>query len=270
MQIRSILVHLDPGLASVTRLTLAHGLAERLDAELTMLFGRGIEAAPPAFAYSASAALQAAEDNEGRNDFARAGLRAVHADRPGTWCDARGDLAQALIAEAAYADLLILGAPTSAGDPGGTPLGLVEAVILRGGTPALVIPQPHYASTVGERVLIAWDGSIAAARAVRAALPFLRRAERVDVVSWSAAPVLAPFSRLDLGEWLKRHDVDSRMHQRGHAAHLGDVLRSTACELTSDLIVMGCYGHARLRERVFGGATRSVLTSLSVPVMMAH
>jgi hypothetical protein len=90
MQIRSILVHLDPGLASVTRLTLAHGLAERLDAELTLLFGSGSEAAPPAFAYSASAALQAAEETKGRNDFARAGLRAAHGDRPGTWCDARG------------------------------------------------------------------------------------------------------------------------------------------------------------------------------------
>lgn len=270
MQIRSILVHLDLGLASVTRLTLAHGLAQRLDAELTLLFGSGVETSTPAFAYSASAALQAAQESEGRNDLVRARLQAVHGDRPGTWCDARGDLAQALIAEAAYADLLVLGAPTSADDPVGTPIGLVEAVILRGGTPALVVPHPHFQQTVAERVLIAWDGSIPAARAVRAALPFLRRAERVDVVSWSAAPVLAPFSRTDLGEWLKRHDVESRMHQRGQVSHLSDVLRTTAQELTSDLIVMGCYGHARLRERVFGGATRSVLASLPVPVLMAH
>jgi nucleotide-binding universal stress UspA family protein len=270
MQIRSILVHLDPGLASVTRLTLAHGLAERFDAEITVLFGSGVAATPPAFAYSASAALHAAEESEDRNDLARTRLQAVHGERPGSWCEARGDLAQALIAEAAYSDLLILGAPTSANDAGSAPLGLVEAAILRGGTPTLVVPHPHYQQTLGQRVLIAWDGSIPAARAVRAALPFLRQAEQVDVVSWSAAPVLAPFSRLALGEWLKRHDVDSRMHQRGHAARLGDVLRTTAQELASDLIVMGCYGHARLRERVFGGATRSVLTSLPVPVLMAH
>jgi len=64
MQIRSILVHLDPGLASVTRLTLAHGLAERLDAELTLLFGSAGEAASPAFAYSASVALHAAQESE--------------------------------------------------------------------------------------------------------------------------------------------------------------------------------------------------------------
>jgi len=72
MQIRSILVHLDPGLASVTRLTLAHGLAERLDAELTLLFGSAGEAASPAFAYSASAALHAAQESEAGNGFARA------------------------------------------------------------------------------------------------------------------------------------------------------------------------------------------------------
>ncbi len=92
----------------------------------------------------------------------------------------------------------------------------------------------------------------------------------MDVVSWSAAPVRAPFSRLVLGEWLKRHDVESAMHQRGPVTHRGDALRTTAQELASDLIVMGCCGHARLRERVFGGATRSVLASLPLPVLMAH
>jgi len=95
-------------------------------------------------------------------------------------------------------------------DPVGTPLGLVEAAILRGGTPALVVPHPHFQHTVAERVLIAWDGSTPTARAIRAALPFLRRAARVDVVSWSAAPARAPFSRLVLGEGLKRHDVERR------------------------------------------------------------
>ena len=182
----------------------------------------------------------------------------------------RADLAQPLNAEAAYTDLLILGAPTSVDDPVGTPLGLVEAAILRGGTPALVVPHPHFQHTVAERVVIAWDGSTPAARAIRAARPFLRRAARVDVVSWSAAPARAPFSRLVLGEGLKRHDVESAMQHRGPVTHLGDTLRPTAQELASDLIVMGCYGHARLRERVFGGATRSVLASLPLPVLMAH
>ena len=118
-------------------------MAERLDARAHPAVRQRREAASPAFAYSASAALHAAQESEASNDLARARLQAVHGERPGTWCDARGDLAQALIAEAAYADLLILGAPTGADDPAGTPLGLVESAILRGGTPALVVPHPH-------------------------------------------------------------------------------------------------------------------------------
>jgi len=270
MEIRSILVHLDTGLGSVTRLTLAHGLAERFDAEVTMLFGSRAEATPPAFAYSASAALLAAEESEGRNDLARARLQAAHGDRPGAWYDARGDFAQGLLAEAAYADLLILGASPSADESHTPSLNLVEPAILRGGTPALVVPHPHYQQTIGARVLIAWDGSIPAARAVRSALPFLRQAEQVDIVSWSAAPVLAPFSRRALGEWLKSHGVDSLVHQRGQVARPGEALVAAVREFTSDLIVMGCYGHAPLRERMFGGATRSVLASLPAPVLMAH
>jgi len=132
------------------------------------------------------------------------------------------------------------------------------------------VPNPLHQESLGERVMIAWDGSIPAARAVRAALPLLRRAEGIDIVSWSAAPMHAPLSRLALADWLKRHGVDSRTQQRGPSAHVGAALVATAKELASDLIVMGCYGHPPLRERVFGGATRSVLASLPVPVLMAH
>ncbi len=84
MQIRSILVHRAPGLASVTRLTLARGLGERLDAEFTLLFGSAGEAESPAFAYSASAALHAAQESEAGSDFARARLQTAHGERPGT------------------------------------------------------------------------------------------------------------------------------------------------------------------------------------------
>lgn len=270
MAIRSILLHLDAGAGSVSRLTLAHGLADRFGAEVTVLFGSGADAPPPAFAYSAAAALRGAEAfNEG-NDLARASLQAVHGERRGSWCDVRGTLIQALVAEAAYADLLILGARPSADDSGATLPGLVEAAIMQGGTPALVVPTPLHQESLGERVMIAWDGSIPAARAVRAALPLLHQAQRVDIVSWSAAPVHAPFSRLALADWLKRHGVESRTQQRAQSAHVGAALVATAKELASDLVVMGCYGHPPLRERVFGGATRSVLASLPVAVLMAH
>ena len=271
MAIRSILVHLDVAPESIERHALAHQLADRFDAQVTVLFGH-LEAEQPAFAYSAAAALSAAQEWQGPHEIARARLHAAHRERDphGVWCDVGRDLVAALVAEAAYADLVVLGPAASGQAPGGAPSGLVESTILRSGTPALVVPHPHLQDTVGDRILIAWDGSVPAARAVRSALPFLRGATEVHVASWSRQPALAPFSRLGLAEWLQRHEIRAEQHAHASTAHVGDAIRVLAGELKADLIVMGCYGHAPLRERMFGGATRSVLASLPTPVLTAH
>ena len=270
MDIRSILVHLDVTPASLERHTLAHELADRFDAKVTVLFGVA-EAAPPTFVYSAAAALRAAEElSEGPFEIARARLQAAQGDRGGTWCDVGRDLIPALVAEAAYADLLIVGPPARSHDAGSAPPGFVELSILQSGTPTLVVPHPHPQETLGDRVLIAWDGSVPAARAVRSALPFLRSASQVHIASWSRQPALAPCSRLGLAEWLRRHDVSATQQLHGATANVGGAICALARELQADLIVMGCYGHALLRERLFGGATRSVLTSLPAPVLTSH
>jgi nucleotide-binding universal stress UspA family protein len=272
MEIRSILVHLDVTPASLERHALAHELADRFDAKVTVLFGAA-ETAQPAFAHSAAAALRAAEEEyEGPFEIARARLHAAHRERDGdgVWCDVGRDLVGALVAEAVYADLLILGPPPHSEDAGSAPPGFVEAAILRSGTPTLVVAHPHCQETVGDRILVAWDGSVAAAGAVRAALPFLRGAGHVHVASWSRQPALAPFSRLGLADWLHRHGVSATQHVRDSTTDVGGAIRALAAELRADLIVMGCYGHAPLRERLFGGATRSVLASLPAAVLMPH
>jgi len=270
MDIRSILVHLDATPASLERHALAHELADRFDAKVTVLFGVA-EAPPPTFVYSAAAALRAAEElSEGPFEIARARLQAAQGDRRGTWCDVGRDLIPALVAEAAYADLLVVGPPARSHDAGSAPPGFVELSILQSGTPTLVVPHPHSQETLGDRVLIAWDGSVPAARAVRSALPFLRSANQVHIASWSRQPALAPCSRLDLAEWLRRHDVSATQQLHGSTANVGGAICALARELQADLIVMGCYGHALLRERLFGGATRSVLTSLPAPVLTSH
>jgi nucleotide-binding universal stress UspA family protein len=271
MDIRSILVHLDVAPESIERHTLAHQLADRFDARLTVLFGHA-ETDQPAFAYSAAAAMRAAEAWEGPHEIASARLHA--ADRqhdPGAiWCDVGRDVVSALVAEAVYADLLILGQPNRLNATSSAPPGFVELSIRRSGTPALVVPHPHWQGTVGERVLIAWDGSLPAARAARSALPFLRSAAEVHIASWSSQPVLAPFSRQGLAEWLSHHGIDCEQHAQDPTGKVGDALGALATDLKADLIVMGCYGHSALRERLFGGATRSVLTALTAPVLMAH
>ena len=235
MDIRSILVHLDVTPASLERHALAHALADRFDAEVTVLFGVA-EAAPPTFVYSAAAALRAAEEmSEGPFEIARARLHAAQRERGGTWCDVGRDLVPALVAEAAYADLLIVGPPARSHDAGSAPPGFVELSILQSGTPTLVVPHPHCQETVGDRVLIAWDGSVPAARAVRSALPFLRSASQVHIASWSRQPALAPCSRLGLAEWLRRHDVAADAAPARLDADVGGAICAMARELRAPI-----------------------------------
>ena len=187
------------------------------------------------------------------------------------WCDVVATASYGFVAESAYADLLVLGLPGGLqAAAGGPPAGFVESVILQSGTPALVVPHPQRHETIGECVLVAWNGSAQAARALKAALPLLRGAAQVHVASWARQPLGAPFSGVDARWWLQRHGIDAQLHRRDPAAHVDEALRALASELGADLVVMGCYGHSRIREQVFGGVTRGLLARLPVPVLMAH
>jgi len=270
-EIRSILLHLDARPGSASRLAVAHALADRHGAELTALFGVRPDPAAESYAYSASAALQAAAERAAPSEGERDRLMALAAGhgRECLWCDVVGDtIVHAFVAEAAYADLLVVGAPTD-GD-GGPPAGFVEAVVLQSAAPALVVPHPLRRETVGERAVVAWNGSVQAARALKAALPLLQRAAEVHVASWSAPTPAAPFSGLDVGRWLRRHGVDARLSAHPPVPHVENALRAEVDRLRGDLVVMGCYGHSRIREQVFGGVTRALLAELPAPVLMAH
>ena len=174
-----------------------------------------------------------------------------------------------MVAEAIYADVMVLGRQAE-GEAGGPPAGFVEAVILQSGTPAVVLPHRHRKPAIGHRVLVAWDGSLQAARAVRSALPLLRLAERVSVVTWGGQLQAAPLSRLDLPTWLQRRGVAAHVQLRPPSARVVPELASMAEDDGADLVVMGCYGHSRLRERIFGGVTRAALAALPIAVWMAH
>ena len=125
---------------------------------------------------------------------------------------------------------------------------------------------------VGRVALVAWKPAREAARAVAAALPLLRAAHKVHVAIW-------PEAGQDPGEdggrqiagYLGSHGVHGEISRSGPATReVGEYLLSMASDVGADLLVMGCYGHGRLREWALGGATRSVLRSMTVPVLMAH
>ena len=272
--IRSILLHLDATAASAARLAVARALAARHGARITAMFGVRPDGDGNAFAYSAGAALRAAETQETlAHAVERDQLLALCGDDDLglDWCDVVGDtVTHAFLAEAVYADLLVVGRPSRSDATTQAPPGFVEAAILDSGVPAIVVPPTRRHETIGERIVVAWNGSREAVRALRAALPLLARAAEVHVASWALHLPAAPCSRLDVAAWLQRHGIDARIELHAPSAHVGHALAAAAARLDADLVVMGCYGHTRLRERLFGGVTRSALATLPVPLLMAH
>jgi len=151
---------------------------------------------------------------------------------------------------------------------------LVESVILHSARPTLVLPYAGRFESFGNRVLVAWNDSREAARAVSDALPMLQRASAVEVASWSEGlttddKTVRP--QLDaLHKWLMWHGVSAHMQVESVDAGIADAMLSHAADTDADLIVMGAYGHSRWAERVLGGATRGLLASMTVPVLMSH
>jgi nucleotide-binding universal stress UspA family protein len=175
--------------------------------------------------------------------------------------------------QALYADLLVMG-QHDANDPQAreVPPDLVSSTLVTSGKPALVLP---YATELPDRfdtVAIAWKPTREAARAVCGAMPLLQRAGQVVVLSWGEEEQFITGSPLDLARFLSAHGVQARLQPQGpkETARIGEMLLSRACDVSADLLVMGCYGHSRGREWLLGGATRTVLESMTLPVLMAH
>jgi nucleotide-binding universal stress UspA family protein len=188
------------------------------------------------------------------------------------WRAAEGDLVATTILHARYADLTIVGQGIDLGDAPRELATLPEALALGVGRPVLVVPRYGTFPTAGERVLVAWNGSREATRAVNDALPILQRASRVTLLSMNPGEGAAPrVPGADIALHLARHQVRvEAASTRATDIEVGDVLLSYAADAGADLIVMGAYGHSRLREMVLGGATRHVLRHMTVPVLMSH
>ena len=149
----------------------------------------------------------------------------------------------------------------------------VETVVLNSGRPVLVVPYAAETNRQFRRPLVAWDGGVAARRAIAGALPLLKQAGSIDVVMFNPraeAGVHGEEPGADLALYLARHGIRVNVVERTVNGGIGEALLSAAADLGSDLIVMGAYGHTRFREVVLGGVTRTVLQSMTVPVLMAH
>jgi nucleotide-binding universal stress UspA family protein len=181
-----------------------------------------------------------------------------------------GRIGAELAAEARVADLFIGTRPY--GDPTGE-VRIEEEVLLGSGRGCLFLPPGGKPPRAYSTIVVAWNGSREAARAVSEALPFLRAATQVTVaiVEESGATEQQQLeSGADIGRYLSRHDVSSEVRKIAGWDNTGKAIMNEAKQIGADMIVMGGYGHGRLRELVLGGATRRALTEAAIPVLMAH
>jgi nucleotide-binding universal stress UspA family protein len=148
---------------------------------------------------------------------------------------------------------------------------IAEAALFQSGRPVLVVPYVHKTGLSLERVMVCWDGSRAAARAIGDAIPFLERAKAVEVVTVSGEEGKHDsLPGADMGHHLARHGLAVEVKRIVADGAVHETLLSHAADISADFIVMGGYGHSRLREFILGGATRGMLASMTVPCLMAH
>jgi nucleotide-binding universal stress UspA family protein len=149
---------------------------------------------------------------------------------------------------------------------------LIEAALFESGSPVVVVPYIQREGLKLNHVLVCWDGSHNAARAIADSLPFLVRGKKAEIVMVAGGDQKTDeLPGADLGEHLARHGLNvvvKRLLAAG--VDVSNVILSYAADCGADFIVMGGYGHSRLREFVLGGATRGMLQSMTVPVLMAH
>jgi nucleotide-binding universal stress UspA family protein len=276
--IRQILVHLDPTAGAMHRLSVAREIAQQHGAQVAALYAVTPTYLELPYAPEIGPSLAAdlvKMDDERRAKVMRdfdAQMRQLGPDV--SWAQSDEGTAEISFAQQArFADLLVLGQP-DASDPVArcVPPDFVPDVLSDTGRPALVVPYIGMSAAPNGTVAVAWKDTPQAVRALAAAMPFLARASQVHILTWGTGQAAQLSGKaLSLDHYLKVHGVSATWHRDpGEPRDLGDLLMSRVSDLGADLLVMGCYGHSRAREWVMGGVTRTVLQSMTVPVLMSH
>lgn len=280
MTYRSLLVLLDDDPLCAARVKVAIDLARHFEAHLTGLAPTGLVELPISVeaATVVTELAQAAQAELG--DRARAAAQAFDAACVAAKLSAcrsvvlEAEPADALLQQAHSHDLIVLTQPDPAETGYTMRRAVVERLVLFNARPTLLIPYAGTVEAPFQNALVAWDGSREADRAIADALPFLRKARSVDVAAWRESGLLAettPQAELEaLREWLARHGVTATVRNEVASAPIADAILSRTADLDTDLLVMGGYGHTRWTERLLGGATRGVLATMTVPVLMSR
>ena len=278
MKLCDILVHVDQSPRAQMRLDIAAELARQHGAHLTAL--QVIDVAMPVMALGdgGGGAVIAELMEQMRQSALTAGVKLKAAFEAalardgimGEWRQVEGTTREILALHGRYADLLVLGQD----DPESDSDGLLEAVVFDSGRPVLAIPFAGSFKTIGKRVLVGWNASREASRALHDALPLIAKAETATVFLANPTRGLDGHGE-EPGADIARHMVRHGLKVEVAKVIADDVpdsalLLNHASDMGADLLVMGAYGHSRLREFILGGMTRSLLREMTVPVLLSH
>ncbi|MBA2409906.1 MAG: universal stress protein [Gammaproteobacteria bacterium] len=271
---KDLIVHVEGSTRCTARIDYAARMAQRFNARLVGVYAsqapvmplddgllQGLEGAvtaPESGEYDVQIAH--AESEAAEETFKRCVARHAVTAR---WRTMAGGAADVMIAYARFADLAIV-SQTHAGS-----VDIAADVALRAGRPVLVVPHTKHLSADAGHVMVAWDASREAARALHDAMPLLRAALRVTLLSIGPAEKMPP--GVDIVEHLAAYGVHVESEQDdGGERERGRCLMARAAARRCDLIVMGAYGHSPLRQRMLGGTSSYVLKHMTVPVLMSH
>jgi len=195
---------------------------------------------------------------------------ATHSSVEHEWKMKEGDLRDHMDLQMPYMDMAVVSQIEPDVDPEDNPADIAADLVMSGMRPVMVIPYVGTRPTIGKQIMLAWNGGREAIRAASDAMPFLEKADKVTVFS-----VNPEDKNTDPGtaycDYLKHHGINAESHYTvAEDIDVGDALLSAAFDKNIDMIVMGAYGHSRLREMALGGATRNLLEHMTVPVLMSH
>ena len=262
---KTILLYVEDTSDMETRFQAALSLARQQSAHLACLQLLSDPYLPIETAYLGASGDPILQKSEGLARAQRAtieerlGLEMISWD----WQVRMGPPAIEILSSAHLTDVIVVGR-------GDSVLGssVVGSLVVHGHMPILVVPGDATNYDPSGPAIIAWNGSSEAANAIRCGLPLLKAASDVHIVAIEAES--RGFPAADVATYLSRHGVHAEVHERSAEPSVEEALKDAALELGASTIIMGGYGHSRMRELVFGGVTRAMLQGCPIPLLLSH
>lgn len=269
---KSVLFHASNDDAIDARLQVALDVCRAFGAHLTCLYATPYNAYVVFDPFGGIGAQGAILEGLRESETAlrtRIEARLAHEDVQWDWRSVDGDVAQNIVAASALSDLVIVSQHSETDKGISRPLSIVNDVAVHAACAVLVVPKGVNQLPMGGSAVIGWNASPEAAHAVRAAVPFLKTASFVHIASVGEEG--EAFPQTDANAYLSRHGIASDLHElAGHKSKAAQVLHDFAVGKQATCLVMGAYGRSRLRETLLGGVTHDLLSSSTIPLLVAH